>query len=317
MPPASTPASRLRGRRTGPRSASTRAASSRSTPAPSCCATGPARIVVAAGAVEQPLVFPGNDLVGVLLPEAVRRMVGRWSLKPGERAVVVTADEGALDTVAVLEQAGTEVVEVVDLRETRVRQIAGKARAAACLAAVELDGRESTATCSSCPAAASPPTRSSRRQARRSSTTHARGIFVPPDLPAGVEAVGAVAGESASRPCRRPATAPARGQCFVCVCEDVRRQGREARDRRGLRLDRARQALHDRDHGPLPGRALPPPLDPRSTRARAGRTRRTIGTTTARPPWPPVELGLLAGRAARAGQAHVDPPPPRGARAPR
>ncbi len=31
------------------------------------------RIVVATGAVEQPLVFPGNDLVGVMLPGAVRR----------------------------------------------------------------------------------------------------------------------------------------------------------------------------------------------------------------------------------------------------
>ena len=33
------------------------------------------RIVVAAGALEQPLLFPGNDLVGVMLPEAVRRLV--------------------------------------------------------------------------------------------------------------------------------------------------------------------------------------------------------------------------------------------------
>src|SRR4029450_2457523 len=47
------------------------------------------RIVVAAGAGEQPLVFPGNDLVGVYLPEAIRRLVGDWALKPGERAVVV------------------------------------------------------------------------------------------------------------------------------------------------------------------------------------------------------------------------------------
>ncbi|MGH3013916.1 MAG: 2Fe-2S iron-sulfur cluster-binding protein, partial [Gaiellaceae bacterium] len=32
------------------------------------------RVVVAAGGVEQPLVFPGNDLVGVVLPSAVRRL---------------------------------------------------------------------------------------------------------------------------------------------------------------------------------------------------------------------------------------------------
>ncbi len=35
------------------------------------------RIVVATGRLEQPLVFPGNDLVGVMLPGAVRRLARR------------------------------------------------------------------------------------------------------------------------------------------------------------------------------------------------------------------------------------------------
>src|SRR5262249_33131634 len=58
------------------------------------------RIVVAAGSVEQPLVFPGNDLVGVMLPVAIRRLVGEWSIRPGERAVVIGADGRGLDIVA-------------------------------------------------------------------------------------------------------------------------------------------------------------------------------------------------------------------------
>src|SRR5215831_12068357 len=70
------------------------------------------RIVVATGSIEQPLVFPGNDLVGVMLPGAVRRLVGEWSIRPGERAVVIGAD----DLVEDLHAAGTEVVRVVDLR---------------------------------------------------------------------------------------------------------------------------------------------------------------------------------------------------------
>src|SRR5438132_7026050 len=37
------------------------------------------RIVVATGSIEQPLVFPGNDLVGVMLPSAVRRLVREWA----------------------------------------------------------------------------------------------------------------------------------------------------------------------------------------------------------------------------------------------
>jgi len=40
------------------------------------------RVIVASGIVEQPLVFPGNDLVGVMLPDAVRRLVNGFSIKP-------------------------------------------------------------------------------------------------------------------------------------------------------------------------------------------------------------------------------------------
>src|SRR5207245_1406966 len=36
-------------------------------------------IVLATGTIEQPLLFPGNDLVGVVLPEAVRRLVEDWA----------------------------------------------------------------------------------------------------------------------------------------------------------------------------------------------------------------------------------------------
>ena len=53
-------------------------------------------VVVASGVVEQPLVFPGNDLVGVMLPDAVRRLVNAWSIKPGDRAVVLTVDDRGL-----------------------------------------------------------------------------------------------------------------------------------------------------------------------------------------------------------------------------
>jgi sarcosine oxidase subunit alpha len=64
------------------------------------------KVVVASGIVEQPLVFPGNDLVGVMLPEGVRRLVNLWSIKPAERAFVLTADDRGLAAAADLEAAG-------------------------------------------------------------------------------------------------------------------------------------------------------------------------------------------------------------------
>ena len=62
-------------------------------------------------------------------------------------------------------------------------------------------------------------------------------------------------------------------------------EGPQVRDRRGLRLDRALEALHDRDDGPVPGPALPARTRSASTRRRPAIDENTIGTTTARPPW--------------------------------
>src|SRR6186713_424040 len=81
------------------------------------------KVVVATGATEQPVVFPGNDLVGVMLPDGVRRLVRDFSIKPGERAVVLGADDETLAIAGELEEIGTEIVKVVDLRESRPREL--------------------------------------------------------------------------------------------------------------------------------------------------------------------------------------------------
>ncbi len=73
-------------------------------------------LVVAAGTIERPYVFEGNDLPGVMLSGAVRRLINLYAVKPGERAVVFTANpEGDL-AAQDLSRAGVEVVEVVDAR---------------------------------------------------------------------------------------------------------------------------------------------------------------------------------------------------------
>ncbi len=74
------------------------------------------RCVLAAGAIERPLVFSGNDRPGVMLAGAVRTYVNRYAVRPGRRAVVVTAGEDGWRTVADLRAAGVEVAAVVDRR---------------------------------------------------------------------------------------------------------------------------------------------------------------------------------------------------------
>jgi sarcosine oxidase subunit alpha len=75
-----------------------------------------ARWVVATGGHPQPLVFEGNDLPGVLLGEAARRLLHGARVRPGRRAVVVTDSDLGVRTAADLGAAGVEVVAVADAR---------------------------------------------------------------------------------------------------------------------------------------------------------------------------------------------------------
>src|SRR5262249_12886378 len=67
------------------------------------------RIVVATGAYEVPLTFANNDLVGVMLSSAVRRLIHLHGIVPGKRAAVVGPEEMAAD----LRRAGLDVAALV------------------------------------------------------------------------------------------------------------------------------------------------------------------------------------------------------------
>jgi sarcosine oxidase subunit alpha len=73
-------------------------------------------LVVAPGLIERPYVFAGNDLPGVMLSTAVRRLINLHAVKPGHRAVVLTANPDGDAAIADLKRAGVEVVRVEDAR---------------------------------------------------------------------------------------------------------------------------------------------------------------------------------------------------------
>jgi len=73
-------------------------------------------LVVAAGTLERPYVFKGNDLPGVMLSTAARRLTNLYAVKPGDRAVVLTANQSGDATVADLASAGVEIAAVLDAR---------------------------------------------------------------------------------------------------------------------------------------------------------------------------------------------------------
>ncbi len=75
-------------------------------------------VVLATGAIEQPLVFPGNDLPGIMLAGAAQSYLHRYGVRAGSRAVVVTATDTAYQAALDLLAAGVEIAAIADVRSS-------------------------------------------------------------------------------------------------------------------------------------------------------------------------------------------------------
>ncbi|HEX9170203.1 MAG TPA: 2Fe-2S iron-sulfur cluster-binding protein [Roseiarcus sp.] len=76
----------------------------------------PKQIVVAAGAIERPLVVPDNDRPGVMSADAALVYLRRYAVVIGKRIVVATNNDSAYAVAEALAEAGAEV----ELLDTRV-----------------------------------------------------------------------------------------------------------------------------------------------------------------------------------------------------
>ena len=251
------------------------------------------RVVVASGIVEQPLVFPGNDLVGVMLPDGVRRLVNHWSIKPGERAVVLTVDDRGVEAAKDLEAAGVEIARLIDFRQGEPPNIEARGRRGRVVDVV-VNGQITKCDLLVMSGSPQPNYKLLAQAGARVEYDSARGIFVPKDLPEHVEAVGAVTGDVGSPAVPSPVLGFRGEKCFVCFCEDQTTKDLKYAIAEGFDSIELSKRYTTVTMGPCQGRLC----HVNSIRVYAKSTRtdeNTIGTTTARPPYAPVSLGLLAG----------------------
>ena len=75
-----------------------------------------ARVILATGAIERPLVFPDNDRPGVMTVHAARAYLNRFGVLAGRRAVVVTNNNSAYEAALDLCAGGVAVRLVIDVR---------------------------------------------------------------------------------------------------------------------------------------------------------------------------------------------------------
>ncbi len=73
-------------------------------------------LIIANGAFEQPLLFENSDHPGIMLGSAAQRLMHLYGVKPGKRAVVLSANRDGLQVALDLKNAGVDVASVIELR---------------------------------------------------------------------------------------------------------------------------------------------------------------------------------------------------------
>ncbi len=173
--------------------------------------------VFATGAIEQPLVFAGNDLPGVMLSGGALKLLERYAILPGLRAVVATTSDRGLDAAARLHDAGVQVAAVADLRVAPSEAAAAlKSRGITVLQGhtlLEATGKKQVSQATLVPVGRdddqgqtfecdlvvmsggfAPATSLLSQAGAQTKYDHARGCFTLADTPEGVFAAGEVAG---------------------------------------------------------------------------------------------------------------------------
>jgi sarcosine oxidase subunit alpha len=308
------------------------------------------RTVLAAGALERPIVFGNNDRPGVMLASAVRTYVNRFRVRPGHRTAVFTTCDNGWRTAFDLVDAHVDVPAIIDARReipaalesqaTRLglRVMKGAqvvdAHGAKAIGGIDVrDERGRTIRIATDALAVAggwnPNTGLSTHLGGRPQWSDTINAHVPANLPRGMVAVGAAAGDfslagalrtgaaagreaasaagfelpaqSAPRVADEPVGGTPlwfvtgfRGKAFVDPQHDVTTQDVAVAAREGFHSAELLKRYTTLGMGTDQGKTAA--LNGHAlVAALTGRSPADLGTIAARPPYTPVAIGALAG----------------------
>jgi sarcosine oxidase subunit alpha len=308
------------------------------------------RTVLAAGALERPIVFGGNDRPGVVLASAVRTYVNRFRVTPGHRTAVFTTCDDGWKTAFDLIDAHVEVPVLVDARREippaledqasrrGLRIMLGAqivdAHGAKGLSGIDVRDERGRATRIATDALAvaggwNPNTALSTHLGGRPRWSDTIAAYVPADLPRGMIAVGAAAGDLSLAGALRAGAAAgreaagaagfevaaqasprvddeavggsalwfvpgSRGKAFVDPQHDVTTKDVAVAAREGFHSAELLKRYTTLGMGTDQGKTSA--LNAHAlVAALTGRTPADLGTIASRPPYTPVAIGALAG----------------------
>jgi methylglutamate dehydrogenase subunit C len=176
-----------------------------------------ARTVLAAGAVERPIVFGGNDRPGVMLASAVRTYANRFKVTPGRNVAVFTTTDDGWKTCFDLVRAGVDVPVVIEARQqispgllaqaerSSVRLMLGAhvvgthggARGLSAISVRDRDGRVTRVSVDTLAVSGgwTPNTALTTHLGGRPRWSDTHNTYLPGDLPRSMTVAGAAAGE--------------------------------------------------------------------------------------------------------------------------
>ncbi len=247
------------------------------------------RVVVATGAYESPLLFPNNDLVGIMLSTAVQRLIRLHGIVPGKVAVIIGRSPMGDGVAADLREVGVQVAATVApesvvsaLGKESVKGIQTRDARYSCDLVVICGHRI-------------PDAGLLNQAGAHLQWDGKKGAFIPTDFPANISAVGEVTGQSLVAPCTLPPEPdPASKRAFVCLCSDVSSQDLVDAIDEGFDHIETLKRYTTTTMGPCQGRMCQLPAIAVCAR-QTSRSMAQTGVTTARPPNPGVTLGALAG----------------------
>ncbi len=85
------------------------------------------QVLLATGAIEQPLVFENNDRPGIMLAGAAMEYVNRYAVKPAEEMVVATNNDSAYRSAFALHHNDVRIVAIVDARKNIDNELVAEA----------------------------------------------------------------------------------------------------------------------------------------------------------------------------------------------
>lgn len=284
------------------------------------------RILLAAGAIERPLVFPGNDRPGIMLAGAVRSYIRRFGVALGSSAVVAVADpQERAATMAALQEAGVTIAAELPAG-ARLLSTQGK-RHLTGLTWRDAQGRKQRTPCDLLAMSAGwmPTAHLFAQMGERLSFSDRTQSLLPPETDGPLRPIGGARGVLDSADCiadgkaaahqamaelemhkhlnlPRPSPAPApaevfaagKGKAFVDFQNDVTRDDIALAQREGYRDVELTKRYTTLGMGTDQGKTswTNGVLE---IAALSGRDAAEIGHTTYRPPYSPVPLGALVG----------------------